>query len=178
MWLFKLQGNNYQIITLALIGADFVFDIAFLYSNGDDVPSLFMWRYETKLFLFSFLILIYFSYILNTIILFCFFFKKNSLLIIVVSAVFNFILVTILIIREKRNPSFNEWSEENAFVTKVITLFSVADIEALTFLNSQFAGSSMFAAPFSENIKKLIFYGGCVNLFIEDIPQLVIQVKY
>src|SRR6266545_2952798 len=70
-----------------------------------------------------------------------FFFKTNSLIVIIASITFNFVLVTTLIIREKRNPIFNQWSEENAFVTKAITLFSVADIEALTFLNSQFAGS-------------------------------------
>ena len=91
--------------------------------------------------------------------------------------VFNFILVTTLILREKRNSRFNQWSEDNVLVTEVITMLSVADVEALTFLSSQFAGSKMFAAPFSESINRSIFYGGCVNLFIEDIPQLVIQVK-
>ncbi len=70
-------------------------------------------------------------------------------------------------------------SEENALITKAFTLFSVVEIDVLTFLNSQFAGSKRrFDAPFSENIEKSIFYGGCVNLFIEEIPQLVIQVKH
>jgi len=96
----------------------------------------------------------------------------------VIPIAFNLILVTALIIREKRDPDFNKWSEKNALVTNIITVFSIADIEALSFLNSRFAGSTRFAAPLSENIERLIFWGGCVNLFIEDIPQLAIQVFY
>ncbi|CAG8463671.1 8896_t:CDS:2, partial [Paraglomus occultum] len=55
-----------------------------------------------------------------------------------------------------KNAKFQEWFSQNVKITSVLTLLASADVEAITFLGSKFA----------------------VNLFIEDIPQLVIQILY
>jgi hypothetical protein len=51
-----------------------------------------------------------------------------------------------------------------------------ADIEILSHLQSNLAGFKIFQAPFSESAKLKIFCGSFLNIFIEDIPQLIIQV--
>ncbi|CAG8530675.1 2621_t:CDS:2 [Paraglomus brasilianum] len=51
-----------------------------------------------------------------------------------------------------------------------------SDVEAITFLGSKFAGLKMFSAPLSKTALNYVFWGSTLNLFIEDIPQLVIQV--
>ena len=88
-------------------------------------------------------------------------------------------LAIVLIIQEKKEPEFNEWSKKsknNSLMTNIITLFAIADVEALSFLNSQFAGLSTFTAKFSENTEKWLYFSGYINLILKDIPQLTIQV--
>ena len=51
-----------------------------------------------------------------------------------------------------------------------------ADIEILHVLQSNLAGFKIFQAPFSDSAKLKIFWSSFLNLFVEDIPQLIIQV--
>src|ERR1051325_2260405 len=85
-------------------------------------------------------------------IIYCYF--KISLLVSIISAAFNFTLAITLIIREKKNPEFNEWFKKNGLTAEVITSLSIADVEILSFLNSNFAGSPRFAAHFSEDTEE------------------------
>src|SRR5688572_602820 len=76
------------------------------------------------------------------------------------------------------NKKFNQWCKENGLVISAITVISCADVEALDILSSKIAGLRIFSAPsLSEKIRNLIFWIGCINIFIEDIPQFVIQVN-
>ncbi|CAG8833760.1 29890_t:CDS:1, partial [Racocetra persica] len=48
-------------------------------------------------------------------------------------------------------------------------------VALLECLYSNFAGIGLFNAPFSDTTKKQIFWGTTINIFIENIPQFVIQ---
>jgi hypothetical protein len=50
------------------------------------------------------------------------------------------------------------------------------DVEILAILESNLAGFKIFQAPLSNSARTKIFWGAFSNLFIEDIPQLIIQV--
>ena len=117
--------------------------------------------------------LLNFDFVLFNII-YCYF--KISLLVSIISAEFNFTLTITLIIREKKNPEFNEWFKKNGLTAEVITSLSIADVEILSFLNSNFAGSPRFAAHFSEDTEEWLSAASWVNLFIQDISQFAIQV--
>ena len=58
------------------------------------------------------------------------------MLAVIASVLFNFMLAIVLIIQEKKEPEFNEWSKKsknNSLMTNIITLFAIADVEALSF---------------------------------------------
>ena len=50
-------------------------------------------------------------------------------------------------------------------------------VEILNHLQSNLAGFKIFQAPFSDSAKSKIFWGSFLNIFIEDIPQVAIQVR-
>lgn len=58
----------------------------------------------------------------------------------------------------------------------MITLFGSGNVELLHLINSQFANFSIFSAPFSSEALNWIFWGGFIDILIEDLPQLIIQV--
>src|ERR1044072_4534173 len=78
----------------------------------------------------------------------------------------------------RKNSKFNKWFEDNSKLAAIITLFSSGDIGLLHLLDSNFAGLELFSAPFSSKASYRIFWGGVLNIFIEDLPQLLIQVKF
>ncbi|CAG8567599.1 8298_t:CDS:1, partial [Dentiscutata erythropus] len=73
------------------------------------------------------------------------------------------------------NSNFRNWFVENVKIVSICTLLSCPDIEALNILSSQIANFKIFMAPFSEKAKIRIYYGSIINMFIEDIPQFIIQ---
>ena len=75
-----------------------------------------------------------------------------------------------------KNAKFQEWFSQNLRVASILTLLAGADVEVVTLLGSKFAGLKMFSAPLSKTLLNQVFWGGTLNLFIEDIPQLIIQV--
>jgi len=83
----------------------------------------------------------------------------------------------IFIFEIKENPKFSDWFKKNTKLAAIITLFSSGNVELLRLLDSKFAGIELFSAPFSSDASNWIFWGGFLNIFIEDIPQLIIQVK-
>ncbi|CAJ0879430.1 14323_t:CDS:2 [Entrophospora sp. SA101] len=58
-----------------------------------------------------------------------------------------------------------------------MTILSMLNIEALRILNSNFLDKEIFSAKFDQKALKLIIIGGLINIFIADIPQLVILVS-
>ena len=77
---------------------------------------------------------------------------------------------------EIRKTDFQEWFGQHGKVASMFTLLAGADVEAIALLESKFAGLKMFSAPLSKTALNYVFWGSTLNLFIEDIPQLVIQV--
>ncbi|CAG8552569.1 7721_t:CDS:2, partial [Funneliformis mosseae] len=67
---------------------------------------------------------------------------------------------------------------ENSKLAAIITLFSSGNVELLHLLDSNFAGYKLFSAPFSSKALRWIFWGSFSNIFIEDLPQLIIQIIY
>jgi len=76
------------------------------------------------------------------------------------------------------NLGFYEWNEGNSILVKFVTLFSTGNVEILHLLDSKYAGFKIFDAPFSPRALYLISLGGILNIFVEDLPQLLIQVNY
>jgi len=91
----------------------------------------------------------------------------------------NSIMSMIIILQEiTRNESFYEWFKRNTNIAALFTILAGADLEVLKTLSSQVAGIMLFNAPMSEKSRSHIFWGSLVGLFIEDIPQFVIQIFY
>src|SRR6266511_1347844 len=83
----------------------------------------------------------------------------------------------IFIFEIKENPKFSNWFKKNSKLAAIITLFSSGNVELLRLLDSNFAGFTLFSAPFSSKALCWIFWGGLFNLLLEDLPQLLIQVN-
>ena len=95
----------------------------------------------------------------------------------VVPIAFNSGLAFSMLMREiNKNAKFQEWFSQHVRIVSILTLIAGADVEVVTLLGSNFAGLKMFSAPLSKTTLNQVFWGGALNLFIEDIPQLVIQV--
>ncbi|CAG8506429.1 8152_t:CDS:10 [Diversispora eburnea] len=79
---------------------------------------------------------------------------------------------------ENKSKTFLDWFTQHEMVASVFTVLSGADIETLSILYSNLAGFKFFQAPISIKGKKRIFWASCLTIFIEDIPQLIIQILY
>ncbi|CAG8740287.1 17059_t:CDS:2, partial [Rhizophagus irregularis] len=88
----------------------------------------------------------------------------------------NSIMSMIIILKEiTRNESFYNWFKLNTNIAALFTILASADLEVLDTLSSQVGGIKLFNAPMSEKTQLYIFWGSLVGLFIEDIPQFIIQ---
>jgi hypothetical protein len=95
----------------------------------------------------------------------------------VVPLITNLILVFIIFITEcMDNKKYFVWFKNNSQPAAIITILCGGDITVLKLLSSNLAGFELFNAPLSKKAEKLIYYGGILNTFIEDLPQLIIQV--
>ncbi|KAG9301896.1 hypothetical protein G9A89_004576 [Geosiphon pyriformis] len=102
-----------------------------------------------------------------------------SIIILAVVVTFNSGLAVYILVNEiKRNKNCVDWFQEYTKPAAMITLTSAANIESLKLLSSRFAGLKIFSLPLSPTAIQLIFWGGFINLFLEDIPQLIIQILY
>jgi hypothetical protein len=88
----------------------------------------------------------------------------------------NTILAFYIIAQENKEQKFYEWFTDNRKVASVFTVLAGADIEVLSILHSKLAGFQFFNAPISVEAESKIFWGALLNIFTEDIPQVIIQV--
>jgi hypothetical protein len=89
----------------------------------------------------------------------------------------NSIISMIIILREiTQNKAFYEWFKQHTSIAALFTILAGADLEVLNTLSSQVAGIMLFNAPLSDFAQSYIFWGSFVGLFIEDIPQFLVQV--
>ncbi|CAG8569410.1 695_t:CDS:2 [Diversispora eburnea] len=80
--------------------------------------------------------------------------------------------------KENKSKDFRVWFTQNEKAASVFTVLSSADIEILSILNSNLAGFKIFQAPISIKGKNRIFWVSCLTVFVEDIPQMIIQLLY
>jgi hypothetical protein len=71
----------------------------------------------------------------------------------------------------------SEWFKNYIKPVAISTILSSGDIELLHIFDSNFGGFKIFSAKFSQKTLNLIFWGGFLNLILENLPQLVIQVR-
>ena len=90
----------------------------------------------------------------------------------------NTVLAFAIITKENTRLDFYTWFSEHGKVASIFTVLAGADIDALTILHSNLAGFAAFRAPFSNNAITKIFWGACAKIFLEDLPQVIIQVFY
>jgi hypothetical protein len=76
----------------------------------------------------------------------------------------------------QQRSEFNKWFDKYSYPAAIITVFSSVDIELLHILDSKFGGYKIFLAPYSQFALKSIFWGRCLNIITEELPQLIIQV--
>ncbi|CAG8470112.1 8706_t:CDS:2 [Funneliformis mosseae] len=102
-----------------------------------------------------------------------------SLIILIIPTTLNIILAFYIITEENlKNLKFKNWSHQNMKVVSAFTLLAGADIEALNILQSNIADLDMFKAKFSENAVTMIFWAACLDIVVEDIPQVTFQILY
>jgi hypothetical protein len=105
-----------------------------------------------------------------------FFLCEKSVVFITFPIAINTTLARHIITKELNFLKFKQWFSENGFFAIFFTLLAGADLEALDILYSKLAGLEFFNAPFSDPAKSKIFWGSFLNIFTEDIPQVIIQV--
>jgi hypothetical protein len=101
------------------------------------------------------------------------------LIILIVSGSINLSLSFLVVIYQKIvNPEFSQWLKNNHRFAALITIFSAANIQGLKVFSSNYGGMSVFTAKYSANGKRIIAWSGVLNLGFQDIPQLVILVRF
>jgi hypothetical protein len=158
------------VFKVSLIVLDTANDILFITKQKNDLVlnGLFVPRYlfPTIFFLLNLIMIFIFVWICSLLFV-CFPFFINTCL---AFKIFTFEI--------RGNSKFEVWYKDNSKLAGIITLFSSGNVELLHLLNSKYAGLEIFDAPFSPRALYLILWGGIINMFIEDIPQLLIQVKF
>ncbi|RHZ76703.1 hypothetical protein Glove_194g33 [Diversispora epigaea] len=101
-----------------------------------------------------------------------------SVIFLTVPTVFNIIWASYILFNEKKSESFRNWFAQHGNVVSIFTALSGANIEALSILHSNMAGFGFFNAPFSPEGKSRIFWISCLNIFVEDLPQAIVQILY
>nr|CAG8437205.1 8895_t:CDS:2 [Entrophospora candida] len=143
------EGRNTIIFTTTLIIVDLILDFAFLTKN--------ILRPDGRYLLIP------------------------SLVALALPAGVNLLLASAIIINQSRNSDnwkFKIWLHKHTGFASAMTILSMLNIEALRILNSNFLDKEIFSAKFDQKALKLIIIGGLINIFIADIPQLVILIIY
>jgi len=86
--------------------------------------------------------------------------------------------ISLMIYENLKNEQFHEWFRTYISVVSLFTVLGATNIEILHILSSNIAGLSIFSAKYSENAETLIIWLSTLNIFLEDIPQFVIQVNF
>ncbi|RGB34023.1 hypothetical protein C1646_743024 [Rhizophagus diaphanus] len=73
---------------------------------------------------------------------------------------------------------FLGWLKDNKFVATILIACSFISLEFFEFSNSRWGGLKTFNSKMNRFGKIIVFYGAIVNIFIRDVPKLVIQIIY
>ncbi|CAI2177307.1 14616_t:CDS:10 [Funneliformis geosporum] len=102
-----------------------------------------------------------------------------SILCLTIPIGFNSLVAFILLISEiSTNKKFYGWFQAHSKPAAFLTILASTDVEAITLMSSELFGLQIFSAPLSKRSEIWIFWAGFCNIFIEDAPQLIIQILY
>ncbi|RIA85737.1 hypothetical protein C1645_808122, partial [Glomus cerebriforme] len=97
----------------------------------------------------------------------------------VIPIIFNCIMaLNIFIIEITQSQSFVAWFVQYPALSSIFTLLAAVDIQVLETLSSGLFGLKIFSAPITPRSKKYMLWVSIANVFIEDVPQLIIQILY
>ncbi|GBC29470.2 hypothetical protein GLOIN_2v1791295 [Rhizophagus irregularis DAOM 181602=DAOM 197198] len=105
--------------------------------------------------------------------------KIPTMIFFILPIVINILLaINIFVSEMATNPSFSKWVKESLPLSSMCTLFSAIDIQILNTLSSDLFGLKIFSIPLTQRSKKIMLWGSIINIFIEDVPQIIIQGLY
>ncbi|CAG8662032.1 11997_t:CDS:2, partial [Ambispora gerdemannii] len=88
-------------------------------------------------------------------------------------------MTVFLQLREKiTNKKYKSWYRNNLVVASFFGATSVINVDVLTITYSQLLDINAFKASCSPEMGRKIFYMNWFNLFVQDLPQLVILILY
>ncbi|RHZ84118.1 hypothetical protein Glove_85g122 [Diversispora epigaea] len=167
--------EKYKIIILGVVLAFGILVVLFLLAHKKERKGHNMAVLQLGLIIFDFVInALFFSYngkVVEELYI-------PSLMFLTVPTVVNAIWAFYIIFDENKSKTFLDWFAQHLMVALIFTVLSGADIEALSILHSNMAGFEFFNAPFSTKGKNSIFWASCLNIFVKDIPQVIIQVSF
>ncbi|CAG8460333.1 19691_t:CDS:2 [Gigaspora margarita] len=82
------------------------------------------------------------------------------------------------ILFSEHNKEFTDWFAHHGRIATTVALISGAYIDMLLILKSHLLKLKVFDAPLSNKSLTIIFWGACTDIFLGDIPQLIIQIIY
>ncbi|PKY29893.1 hypothetical protein RhiirB3_446711 [Rhizophagus irregularis] len=86
--------------------------------------------------------------------------------------------INIFVSEMAKNPSFSKWVSKSLALSSICTLFSAIDIQILNTFSSDLFGLKIFSAPLTKRSQKIMLWGSIISIFIEDVPQFIIQGLY
>ncbi|PKY61970.1 hypothetical protein RhiirA4_432189, partial [Rhizophagus irregularis] len=105
--------------------------------------------------------------------------KIPTMIFFILPIVINILLaINIFVSEMATNPLFSKWVKESLALSSMCTLFSAIDIQILNTLSSDLFGLKIFSIPLTQRSKKIMLWGSIINIFIEDVPQIIIQGLY
>ncbi|CAG8528051.1 19707_t:CDS:10 [Gigaspora margarita] len=168
----SIAENKTKFITLFVVIVAFLLVFLFFRAKAKEGENLIILQFGVTMFRFiSYVIFVIFD---STAISFLY---TPSLVILAIPTAFNLIFAFTILFSE-REQSFRYWFGQHTRIAVTSALISGANIDMLFLIKSYLMKWEFFNAPLSRNSLKGIFWGGCINIFISDIPQFIIQVVY
>ncbi len=97
----------------------------------------------------------------------------------IIPFIFNLVAIVVIVNKFiKEFPTFRDWIIENSWITGLVTLIACSNLESLNLLNSRIFHLKYFSAGWSDKTSHFLQILGVVNIFLEDIPQMIIQIYY
>ncbi|GBC34461.2 hypothetical protein GLOIN_2v1848827 [Rhizophagus irregularis DAOM 181602=DAOM 197198] len=109
---------------------------------------------------------------------------KLSIIIVILSGAWNFYISLLAVASQPfytfchNAEEFLGWLKDNKFVATILIACSFISLEFFEFSNSKWGGLKTFNSKMNRFGKIIVFYGAIVNIFIRDVPKLVIQIIY
>lgn len=92
--------------------------------------------------------------------------------------VVNGLVTGFVLVRERRRLVFSKWMRENVVVVAISAVLGFTNVSVLGALSSEVFDTASTRAPLSPDTLDLITFGGIASVLFEDLPQLVVAIRY